>query len=118
MAAAADQLSVGAIVTARPWVRGYEQEARTGIVIGDFEPSEYTTVWFHTLGELSRDDGGYAVQAILTSKIQVTGSLADWKPATLKRLTKRVTANYHSRDIYVLNALGTAYRTATSQVAA
>jgi hypothetical protein len=111
------QIPIGTIITARPWAQGVEQDPRSAIVIGGAWDGEFITVWFHTLGELSREDDGRAVQAIMTSKIQVTGSLTDWAPSTLKTLARRVKRGGHSRDVYVLSAIGTAYRVATERAA-
>jgi len=114
MTATTTRPAIGQLVTARPWRSGVEQEPRAGIVVGGTDDGEFATVWFHTLGELSREDDGYAIQMILWSKCQVTGTLADWKPETLKRLAKRVKRHLHSLDVYVLSAIHTAYRAATA----
>lgn len=88
MTAAAPTATAGDIVTARPWVSGYETAPRKGIVLGT--DGDYLVIWFRGLGSLTRDESGHAVQAILKRKAQAAGSVAQLGDRAVIKLAKTV----------------------------
>ena len=86
----ATQVAAADLVTASPWLRGVEQAARRDGVVLAVEadhstgnPQGWAYVWFTGLGAVADDA---AVQAILCSKIAVTGTLASWGTRRLRAL--------------------------------
>jgi hypothetical protein len=74
----------GDVVTARPWVRGYEQAEQEGIVCGPWS-HEAVIVWFSGLGKICGEQIGHAVQPILLNKLQVTGQRVTRRPVRAQR---------------------------------
>jgi uncharacterized protein DUF6409 len=103
----AEQYPVGTLITGRPWVSGYELAPARGIVIG--VAGEYLTVWYRTLGPLTRDEDGHAVQATLPAKATAIGHIRDWSPRGLRKVQLEVVrGGGHSRDVYLLSAIAVA----------
>jgi hypothetical protein len=72
-------------------VAGVELAPRKGVVLGyQGEANEYLVVWFRGMGELCSDEAGHAIQAILATKAEVVGNVADLVTASIKRLAKVV----------------------------
>jgi hypothetical protein len=80
--------AAGDIVTARPWISGYETAPRKGIVLGT--DGDYLVVWFRGLGDLARDESGHAIQAILRCKADVAGHVAQYSDRALVTVAKTV----------------------------
>jgi hypothetical protein len=105
----AEQHPVGTLITGRPWVDGYELAPARGIVIGATD--DYLTVWYRTLGTLTRDEDGHAVQATLAAKATVIGHIRDWSLRGLRKVQLEVVrGGGHSRDVYLLAAIAVAAR--------
>jgi uncharacterized protein DUF6409 len=102
-----EQYPVGTLITGRPWVNGRELAPARGIVIGVI--GEYLTVWYRTLGPLTRDEDGHAVQATLASKATAVGHIRDWSLRGLRKVQLEVLhGGGHSRDVYLLSAIAVA----------
>jgi Family of unknown function (DUF6409) len=83
----------GDIVTAHPWSAGYELRARQGVVLGGYgDRDEYVLVWFRTMGPLTDEEIGHALQPILRSKATVTGHVAHLHPSVLRNAIRQVSA--------------------------
>jgi hypothetical protein len=108
----------GDVVAARPWSSGTESPSRmTGVVLS-YEPDlsvvaapGWVYVWFPTLGGLTSDAAG-AVQPILASKAEVTGSLDDWGVRKLRGFTLTL------RDLVPNRIFTPAYRAALDVLSA
>jgi len=90
MTAATTTTTPGDIVLARPWVAGRETAPRKAVVCSI--DGDYLVVWFRSMGALTSEESGHAIQAILPGKATVSGHVAALLVAVQRRLAKAALA--------------------------